>query len=420
MPFPSRDSQTRIKHAILVDYLGAWAGIIQNGLRRVVEQARRRRRPFRLNLVYLDAFAGFGMYERDSDRPSGGEPVWGSPILAMRALEQASTILGDAVSLTGVLIEKEADRVRELQENVEAARLRTPMAPPDDAGVVAKGCLTIIHGDFRQYSASVLEALDEEDFLFAFVDPYGMSMSMEGLASLLGRPRTDALVLFPVADLNKKAGSLRKAPDERTPTEEVNLRLVREHLGTAEWQRIAVDGALDRQSREAAYASLYHSQLRDIDPGLAAKSIEMTYSAIDRAVYHLFLTTRDYDGALKMNEVLRKAAYRQHWTLWGDREQRIRERSEAAGELSLFPDMPATQEPDPELVTPSMEEVQAAIRDQLGSGTYGYKDGVLKAMVEHPYTDSEIRRALTALKRTGAAEYETPVRKNSAITVRFD
>lgn len=51
-------------------------------------QARGLGERFRLELVYVDGFAGTGRYERDRDDPDGGA-VWGSPIIGVRALEEA-------------------------------------------------------------------------------------------------------------------------------------------------------------------------------------------------------------------------------------------------------------------------------------------------------------------------------------------
>src|SRR5688572_22323979 len=82
MPFGRRPAQTRIKHGILRDYVGAWMGIICGGLFR---RASAGWTPPTFDFVYLDGFAGRGAYMGDDDKP-GSELVWGSPIIGAQAL----------------------------------------------------------------------------------------------------------------------------------------------------------------------------------------------------------------------------------------------------------------------------------------------------------------------------------------------
>jgi hypothetical protein len=76
--FAERPVQGMVKHTILRQYAGAWAGIIANGVRRQMVQARESGGPMpRLDLVFIDGFGGAGRYGRDFDGSPG--PIWGSP-----------------------------------------------------------------------------------------------------------------------------------------------------------------------------------------------------------------------------------------------------------------------------------------------------------------------------------------------------
>ena len=95
--FEARDSQSRAKHAVLRRYAGGWAGIICGGIFRRWSGSFASAPKFGLHLVYVDGFAGKGRYARDADEAhsgTSGEPIWGSPIIGIRALEGQADAFG--------------------------------------------------------------------------------------------------------------------------------------------------------------------------------------------------------------------------------------------------------------------------------------------------------------------------------------
>src|SRR4029079_14333943 len=116
----------------------------------------------------------------------------------------------------------------------------------------------------------------------------------------------------PWMDIQVRGGSACKPDDEKTSEDRGNVTRVSGVFGSYEWIAIVCNPSLTAESKEDILASLHHRQLQALDGELAVKAIPLRLSrAQGRVVYHLFLTTRNGDGALKMNEVLRSAEIRE-------------------------------------------------------------------------------------------------------------
>ena len=409
MPFPPRDSQTRIKHGILREYVGAWAGIISTGLRGIAQAAQARGRPFLLSFVYVDGFGGAGRYERDSDQPSATGPVWGSPIIGMKALEAAVGGLGVPVQVSGIVVEENGSNFAELVSNIQEAGLRTPASVRSNVKNATLGEITLVQGDFRQHVADIVHWLGDR-FTLVFVDPYGTGMPLESLRPLLRRPRTDAIVLFPFLDIDRKGGSARKPESERTPNDRGNITRVTNVFGSQEWMRIAQNSNLLTEEREELYTALYAHKLRDIDPELGVKSIPLRLSAMDRTGYHLFLTTRDPDGALRMNAILRGAEFKEHFAVWADYQERRRRTEEEQGLLALPLDLSPVIPPTAERDAVTTEDVAQAVLALCAPGEYELK-WLYGRMANEPFTADEIKKALRRLKQDGRVRFQGPLQK---------
>jgi hypothetical protein len=144
----------------------------------------------------------------------------------------------------------------------------------------------------------------------------------------------------------------------------------------------------------------YEHQLRDIDAGLVVKTIPLRFSSTERTGYYLFLTTRDANGALKMNEVLRRAEFREHYAIWADYLERTRQASESIGELLLdLGDNPQIPAPPP-VEKADAKEVAKRITANCGSGQFTVKQ-LLAHMANEPFTEGEVKSGLTELKKHG-------------------
>ena len=412
--FDTRDSQSRAKHSLLRRYGGAWAGIIGTGLinSRAFRSARERGQPFELHLVYIDAFAGAGRYARDADQAPGEqrEPVWGSPIIGLRAIEAQAAVLrerGLPVRVSGILVEADPEYYERLLENLGASALDITVEPGTNIPSAHHGQVNVFNADFRDVIGDLVPWLGDA-FSLAFIDPWGPVMDLGSLAKLLKRLRTDAITLFPFHDLAVRGGSGLKDPSQLTPSDRGNITRTTAHFGTDEWLDIYRREELSAEAREEAFVQLYLRQLRSLDPTLWVKNIPLRFSKYDRTAYHLCLTTRDADGAMKMTQLLRDAEVEEEWEVWRDQEERERSKEEGQGALSLFGDLdvPFTPEPTKSAFQADIAEVERELLAKCADGrTHPLKD-IYGMMADTPYVAGEINRALRALKKAGAAHFD--------------
>jgi three-Cys-motif partner protein len=399
--FATRNSQTRIKHSILDEYAGVWAGIISHGLRKVALD----KPGVKLDLVYLDCFAGKGRYGADSDAPDASGPVWGSPVLGYaKLLKQAGQLEAQVdckVSVTGIAIDNDRQYVDDLVVNLNEAL-------GVDAAEISQfdrsqhwGRYSVIHGDCRDYLAGLLAQLRTNDFLLAFVDPYGPAARMDVVNQLLRRKRTDTIIYFPTFDVDMKGGSAKRSEEERLPTEEPNLLRTDRLFGTDAWREIARDETLDLSGRAKAFADLYAERLSFADPTLAIKNIPLRFSQQDRPAFNIFAATRNSDGALRLNGIMRKADYRQHWTVYGD----ARAREEQQPQIVLF-GMPA---PEVTQWKPSAEEIASDIQDAVIVGGKLTYNELRDLMVSSAYTEAEIKKGLRHMRKHDRLQFEDPL-----------
>jgi three-Cys-motif partner protein len=411
VPFPPREAQTRIKHQILAEYVGAWSGIISSGI-----GSRPRRASFTTDFVYADGFAGSGEYEYDLADPEQG-PVPGSPLIAMDALRRAEPdirLKGVTPRTSGIFIESNREFFDELCRHAEDSLPGWPKHMPSSIRGIELGAITAVHGDFRNNSAGVPEVLPERAFLLVLVDPYGTSAHMDSLVHLLRRKRTDLIVFFPSHEVQLHGAAINKpnlSPQERANT----VARVEAVFGGDCWEPIARRTELSAQERIDLYADLYQGQLKSFGRDYWVKKIALRFSASPASTpgYHLFLVTDSADGAMRMNDILRKAEIRKHVAHLQDLEQRIHSR----GNLELGLDLESTA-PGEEVV-PDLDEVIRDVEAVLpkGAGTEVVWKELKGRLADTIYLESEIKRALTKLKRSGRITYDSVLRKDSPIRV---
>lgn len=414
MLFDVRQVQTKVKHTILAKYAGAWAGIIGNGVRLSYVEATKRGRQFLLDMVYVDGFGGAGAYAQDFDGTPG--PVWGSPIVAMKALEAHAKRIRDVpVRLSAVIVESNPTTYDTLVANLRSAGLNTPIATGPNLTSASFGKISVICGDFRDHVESTIRWMGPHPFAFVLVDPDGPSMAMSDVQLILRRPRTDAIVLFPFYDLQVHgSGSAAKADEAQTRMDKQNIALRSKHFGTSEWIEIVRTGVCgdDLQDRLVA---LYLAQLRGAANGLIVKNIPLQLGTIARTAYHLCLATRDADGAMRMNDVLRDAEVDEELIRWRGREMREQALSAADQQGSLALGLPLIQPPTTTRARYSVDEVADAIR-RLAHGSHTLKE-IYGLLADELYTSEEIRQALKHLNKNGEAKLPTGARVSAPIQV---
>lgn len=417
--FDERPVQGKVKHTILRQYAGAWAGIILNGARHDYALALRAGRHFAgTDLVYMDGFGGAGRYARDFDGSAG--PIWGSPIIGVQALEAQAARASFPVRVTAYLTEENSTCYRELVRNLEAAGLRTPIVEVQRFTRTGLGQVNVLRGDFRDQIQDLMALLGPghgaDPFVLALIDPYGPTMRMDDVRALLGRQRTDGIVLFPYHDVEVRSGSAVKAQDERQRMDRQNLVVRTAHFGTETWIEIANRPGVTAEEREAAWAQLYGEQIRAADPALIVKNIPLRLGTIDRTAYHLFLVTRDASGAMKLNEVLREAEVNEDWILWQGLEARLQEEARALGQASLFGDEAPVTPPKAAKRAFPIEDVARELVARVG-GRLTTLDGIYRAMADTLYTAGEIGKALRLLRDRGQAEYDSLTSRKAPVCV---
>ena len=404
MNFETRDAQTRVKHFILESYAGAWSGIISRGL-------RGRQGRFVADLAYIDGYGGAGRFQRDSDGSVATQPIWGSPIIGISTLREtiAKAPAGDVeIRLTAFVVEKDPGLYSSLVKSLNDANLGLTVREKTRFGPEDLGTVAVLKGDFRSHVRSILSAVGPRAFVLAFVDPYGPSMPLPLLRQLIARQKTDVITLFPVADIDRRAGSVLKPSEALESGDFGNITRITGHFGSEEWKEIARSSEKDVAVRGERYADLYDRQLRRVDPAVVVKNIPLRFSGIDRIVHHFFLTTRDADGAFGMERILRKPEISQHYSLWADAVQRQREKDAASAQGSFFDTLgalPATA-PAVEARKVEVEEVVAIILAKCPRNQVMPVKEFVKYVADEPLIETEVHRALRKLRSDGIAEFD--------------
>ncbi|MET7512243.1 three-Cys-motif partner protein TcmP [Streptomyces sp. NPDC005480] len=170
-----RDPHTAAKHDLLKRYLEAWAPILLS----------------RHDVIsYAEGFAGAGVYKQ-------GEP--GSPVIAYEVFADALHRFPKRMRV--ILMEEDARRVKELQQQMELARSR------QKESIAQRMAVEIRHGDFHP---ALLEKLRSTGALgkplFVLLDSFGGPDIPFQLLQALGRySSTEVMVTFEPAFLTRFA-----------------------------------------------------------------------------------------------------------------------------------------------------------------------------------------------------------------------
>lgn len=152
---------SRVKHAILHNYLPSWAIIVGSVNRR---------------MNYVDCFAGPGRYEFE------GGAVDGSPVIAVKA---AKLFLQTHPSnhLNILLTENDERQARQLERQLE------PLKPyPENLSVEP------LTEDSRTFVPDLLFKLPSSTPSFFMIDPYGHPLTLPVINDILSRQKTEALI----------------------------------------------------------------------------------------------------------------------------------------------------------------------------------------------------------------------------------
>lgn len=437
MSLKPRDTQTQVKHLILDQYLNAWGGIILHGLRGSAHNAQAAGRDFETHFIYVDGFAGCGRYQGDRStllaHPDDAQQVWGSPVLGIRALTKLRTLgqsYGIPVRTNAILVEKDPLVFSTLRESLDMAGWSRETRQTTDFESLADGEIALIQDDFCQW-ADKIRGFTSDRYRFAFylLDPYGPSgiPLQRVVAPIIRSPRTDVMINFPYQDLHKKTGGANQdilPAHERAAYAKAQLHYDA-LFGSQAWRPIssatlASEPDDDQSERmEAALVNLYYQQLQTMDSTLAIKSVRLRFPTKERTMFYLFLTTHDGTGALLLNELLDKAQLREYELR--RQFQAVRTIAEARdhGQLTfeeiLTPAKEDLPRPSIGLTRPTAADIATEIERRFHGRKAVYRE-ILAAFADSPYYASEMKSALTFLKRSGRASY---MELSNSTTVTF-
>lgn len=334
--------QTTKKHEILANYLKTWFVIMQK---------------YSSELLYLDGFAGPNEY-------IGGQK--GSPQIALdAAVANPHLYAGKKISL----VFNELDRQRYEKLNLWADAQSETVA--DYLKIVVR------HTDFENMAKDLIKTdlFRRQPALFAFVDPFGVSIPIHVLADLTAPKKSELLVLFAFDFVNRfsTAGNV-----DRSLTELFGC----DHFKTAPH-----DSPRDRKLH---LVDLYATQLRKICGFKYVSQFEMIRQD-GKTAYFLMHCTRSLKGVEVFRETMWKAD-----PVTG---RRFSAREEYEGAL---------------FGSEQLINLDREIKKRFSGSTVSIEQLTAFVLDETPYKVSHLRKfGLKPLDDTGQLKILTPARKNS-------
>jgi three-Cys-motif partner protein len=251
-----------VKHALLKGYLEKLLFIM--GMTGIQE------------IAYVDCFAG--PYKDESSDIQATSIAISLGIL--NKVREALATNGNYITVRAIYVEEKKSSFNRLKDYLDNNCPSGIQAFP-------------IHGDYAEKTDEILQRCGNNSFAFFFVDPLGWTdVSIPRLGKLLNRPKSEFLITFMYAHLNRFV--------EKTELS----KQVFEMLGTlsdADYQKIQ---SLSPKDREEFIVQKYREQIMAaMGPDGARRS--RTYSAVvkdkdkERTKYHLVYGTRHWKGIIE-------------------------------------------------------------------------------------------------------------------------
>ncbi|MFC1600830.1 three-Cys-motif partner protein TcmP [Candidatus Sumerlaeota bacterium] len=183
------DPHTWAKHQILRSYLQAWAPILSRRLRR---------EPLGRNcLLFVDGFAGPGIYRKDED---------GSPVLAIKTILDHSVEL--PVPVRFLFIEEKSERYASLKCRIADLKGQTDASSRIDK-------ITLQQGECSRVLTEGIDRYDRQKRplgpAFFFLDQFGYShVPMNLIGRIMSHPQCEVLVYLNWEKMNRFMGDSRK------------------------------------------------------------------------------------------------------------------------------------------------------------------------------------------------------------------
>lgn len=451
MELQQRDVQTQVKHKILERYLKAWGGIILHGLRR--SAARMQRGRLAHHFVYVDCCAGVGRYACNTEdffleRVAG--PVPGSPVLGIRVLDELTEMASRYsidLKVDTILIENDNQRFEGLMDTLSSEGLALRAKQTSDFDRLGPGEIAVLNTDWTQVVDQLLKYTGPRyTKAFYLIDPYGPTgIPRHAVQPIVKNREHDVMINFPYYDLQKKAGSAH------TKRHQLHVGHWTNVFGNEKWLQIVQEIESVRASRDALLdamgitardaegdplfeelkssgfltdkrltelierrlVDLYKETLSEIDSTLSIKRVRLRFPDKERPMFHLFLTTHDPSGALRLNKVLDDARLWEH-ELRYIRRSALRQRPKDERQLSFLTPV-APEVPEPEI--PRRLTIEECAEDilQRFSGKTATRRDVYRELADEPYFPEEVNKAIKYLKRQGKVSFSGKLANDSKI-----
>lgn len=255
------EPHTKAKHEILRRYLEAWFPILSKWSGRI---------------IYLDGFAGPGVYSRGED---------GSPVIAMQVAVN-HVLLPHFKEIMFFFIEKDNKRAKVLEE---VLKKRFPNLPKNMK-------YRVIGAEFAPTFEHVLDELDKIGAslapTFAFLDPFGFSgFPIKLIGRMMTCEKCEVLITF-------MAGFVRRFLDD------YRENALNDLFGTDEWKKAKT--ITDSDERLNFLIDLYERQLSKVGNVRYVRGFGMI-GEHNQIIYYLVYGTKHWRGLEVMKEAMWKA-----------------------------------------------------------------------------------------------------------------
>jgi len=412
---PDRDTQTRIKHEILKEYLIKWGSIITNGLAGHYAGNPQFRSTAKVRFMYIDYFSAWGAYRED------GDTVYGSPILGVRALDEIKRFFiaqtsGVIPAITTILFEEEAPHYDSLLHTLESLGYKDRVKQVDDLSRIGDGDIALINRDSSQYVDQVLNFIKaiDQTYSFHFIDPFGVKgVERASLEKIVSKERADCMINMMLNYISRWISVATK--EDLTSAEQFHATALDEFYGSAIWRDIAHDlasGFIDRQEAETLLVNELSKILHNAHNSLTVKQIPLKFQDREQTLYYLFLTTRDPTGAFAINEILADAHIREYD--YRVEKRHMKTKPGQTSFLELIPDPKRPTEPEPDIDLLADQTYQACQKREMI-----YRD-VLAEMAHTGFFPKDMKDAMGKLRQQKRAFFDgAPSKIANRTKIRF-
>lgn len=443
MEIKPRNTQTCVKHEILMRYLDTWGGIIVSGLKSA-------KRPRDWHFVYVDCFSYLGKYSGEKEDIIQGKipekPIYGSPIIGIKALDSlqrfARQKMGVNIIVNTILVEKDKKTFDGLTETLDEAGYNGRVIYHNQFIDLKDGEISVINEDSTAIVDNLIKYTAQPDvWAFYLLDPYGPNgIPYEFVKKIVSQEHHDVMINFIYEDLLRKTGLCLK--DNLKPEHKQLLDNWSKAFGGDWWIAIAKEALLNNEYtkvmrdvlgdlplndedairltgyeppeiKEQKFVSAYSDALRSMDSSLVTKLVSLKFSDKDRTMFYLFLTTHDATGALTLNRLLDDAKYLEHELRY--RLFYLKRTAPPPGQLTLFPNEEINI-PEPERISrPSIDEIEKTILSSFSERQVAKKE-IYKELANSIYFPEEIDKAIRHLRRDKKVHFDGDLKHKTLVT----